>query len=389
MTAPSWKLDVDTINLGLPVAPAGPAVNVSRERASPFAALSAVIRASLDASPCFVAFSGGCDSSLVLSAAVAACREAGHDPPIPVTYRCRTAPQSNETDQQELVVRWLGLEDWVIVDLDEDADLLSPSVTELLLEHGLMWPAPAYVFASAFRGLGAGLLLTGEGGDEVLGLRRWSYAAESLRYLVRGKRRPPREVAVEAARALAPKSSRARTIRQRLEDTYALDWLVPSYRHELLTKLADGEASEPLSSKRWYEYHLARPRVWITTNNLTALHHRFGQRWRAPLLDRRFLGALANTVKWHEFRGRTFVLRHHFSDWLPPEIIERRTKAFFNGAYFGPSTRAFAREWDATGLADVVDAGWLKEHWSTAEVVHAGTCVLLHQAWLATATPLG
>ena len=337
----------------------------------------------LDDSPCFVLFSGGCDSSLILAAATAACRGTGHADPVAVTYRYSSVPAADERRYQELMVERLGLGEWIVVDLDDDGDLLGEPATAALREHGLVWPPAVLAHTAVLDRLDPGLVLSGEGGDEVFGPRRVTpVLEEGMR--VRHGGRPSRAAARAVRYVVAPRAWRARQARAGVSRAYAPDWLAPELRDDLVRRLGALDALEPLRPSRYFDYSMSLPWVWIGRRNVRAVHARFGLRWEAPLYDPTVHGALAGSVRWHEYRGRVTILRRHFAELLPAEIVERRTKGFYNAAYLGASTREFARRWTGRGLPEGVDAEWLKEHWTSAEQIHAGTSLLLHQAWLAT-----
>ena len=348
----------------------------------PADALTRVITGLLDDSPCYVAFSGGCDSSLVLGAATAACRATGHPDPIPVTYRY-SAPDTDESSFQEAVVRRLGLGEWTKLDFGVDGDLLSPSTCEELLIGGPMWPPAPLSRARALRGLAAGLWLSGEGGDEVLGPRRTSYADRALRMWAQRPYRPPASLLRAGIVELAPRPLRVRAAEHALARNYRADWLDADLRRRYFRDSATLAASEPLRPARWFGHYLSRPSVKVGHAAIRAFKARLGLRWEAPLVNPQFLGALAGTVRWHEYRGRRHLLRTLFSDLLPDEIIDRRTKVAFNSAFFGPYTREFAKGWDGTGTPAGVKGEWLKSHWQSDQI-SAGTAPLLHHVWLAT-----
>ncbi len=332
-----------------------------------------------------MSFSGGCDSSLVLSAATVACRQNAHDDPIPITYRFSAAPDTDEHEYQQAMVDHLELGQWIVLDID-DADLVGPGATALLGEYGPSWPASMFATAAALRDIAPGLLLTGEGGDDVLGWRRLSPASDAARAVVRNHRVPPPPLIRAAAVDVMPRALRNRGARVAIDSAYAPDWLEPELRDRLVATAAELEAAEPRSTTRWLNYHLRLPWVWQATNNLQALHARLGFRWEAPLLSPAFLGALDGSTRWWEYRGRTALLRRHFAELLPGEIVERTSKASFGNVQFGPHTHEFAQAWDGTGCPDGVDAERLREHWLSDDP-HIGTAMLLHHAWLAANPP--
>jgi asparagine synthase (glutamine-hydrolysing) len=292
-----------------------------------------------------------------------------------VTYRF-TAPETDESEFQEFVVRHLGLREWITLDLGEDGDLLSPTTCSELLAGGPMWPPAPLTRAHALRALGGGLWLSGEGGDEVLGPRRVSYA-------VRAARSPRVRAAWSGLGELAPKALRIRAAEADYQEHYRAEWLDGELRQRYIHDAATLSAAEPLRPSEWFGYYLARPSVKVGHDAVRAFMAELGLRWEAPLVAPAFLGALTGSVRWHEYRGRRHLLRALFADLLPKAIIDRRGKVAFNAALFGPHTRAFAEEWDGTGVPAGVDGQWLKNHWQSSEV-SAGTAPLLHHVWLRT-----
>lgn len=331
-----------------------------------------------------VEFSGGCDSSLVLAAATRVRRAAGLPDPVPLTYRFSGVPEAEESTEQELMVRHLGLREWVRLDRSHTFDLLGAQATDSLRTHGLLWPATVHPRGAVLRQLPPGsVLLSGEGGDESLGARRVRWLAEAVRHVVRGRHLPPGHVLGPAARSLLPVPLRRRALEREIDDLYAPDWLDQDLRTDLIGQAAALDAAEPLRPSQWADHHLSSPRVALGMAMLRSYAAAHAIRYEAPLLDRTFMDACTAAIAWHEYRGRTFVLRHHFGDLLPPEIVERTTKATFNRSYFGPSAREFAERWTGAGVPEGVDENWLRRHWIEADVIHGGTAMLLHHAWLA------
>jgi asparagine synthase (glutamine-hydrolysing) len=375
-------IDLDLTRFGMPLAPRSPPVPVEPNSVPPVAALQrAIARELSDGSPCYVAFSGGCDSSLVLSAATVACRAMGVADPVPVTYRYADE-QSDERDFQELVVRRLGLQEWVKFDFGIEADFLSPDTCAELTTMGPLWPPAPLTRARALRTLDSGVWLTGEGGDAVLGPRRLSHLDVAIGMWSRRPAHPPVRRLRRGLLELAPRPLRGRSATAACVRSYGAEWLHPDLRQDYLRRVGELDASEPLRPSLWFGHYLARPHVTIGHASLQAFKARFGLRWVAPLVDQEFLGSLRGGLGWRDYRGRRHLLRSFFSELLPDEIIERRSKATFNTALFGPYTRAFAARWEGTGAPAGVDAEWLKQHW-VSDAVSAGTAPLLHHVWLA------
>ena len=85
------------------------------------------------------------------------------------------------------------------------------------------------------------------------------------------------------------------------------------------------------------------------------------------------------------FAGRDAALAAVAGHLLPAELVARRTKASFDGVFFDEPARAFAQDWDGSGVPDeLVDPAALRAHWlGGAPDPHALT--LLQAAWLASA----
>jgi asparagine synthase (glutamine-hydrolysing) len=164
-------------------------------------ALDDVIRPALVDGPCYVSFSGGRDSSAVLAAATALARREGHALPVPVTRLYPDLPDTDESAWQRAVVDHLGLTEWVRLELrNGESDLLGDAARDALASRGVLWPPALQAHGVMFEHLRGGSLLTGEGGDAVLGGRRITPMAALLR------RRRPDKVLVRYAALVEPAS---------------------------------------------------------------------------------------------------------------------------------------------------------------------------------------
>lgn len=346
--------------------------------ASPREALESAIRPALRSGSCHVMFSGGRDSSVVLAVATTLARREGLDPPVPVTRVYPRIAESDERTWQELVVRHLGLSDWLRWEFDHQHDLLGPEATASLRRHGLLWPAALHVQRSLYQRIGSGHVLSGEGGDEVLAGRR----INALHRLAR-RRLPSRSDLANAARAVQPRPARERRCRRALRTIDPMPWVRPSAWEQHLMLLARDDAMAPL---RWDHatWNLGGRRVWqVMQANDAVVAEEAGVVSRHPLLDAQFLAALARAGGAWGWPGRTSVMMALFDDVLPESLLRRSTKASFNHAYRGPGTIAFAREWDGTGVdPSLVDPDALRDQWLGDQPTFSAA-VLLHQAWLA------
>lgn len=356
----------DTPCAPLPPAP-GPA---------PRHVLDALLVPLLARPPCLVAFSGGRDSSALLAAAVAAARREGLPPPVAITLTYPDAPGAEESDWQRRVLDHLGVTERVVLVVHEEHDAVGPVAAPLVRRHGVIWPpnvAPTWRMMDRARG---GSLLTGEGGDEVFGVKRIT----ALTKLLHTRTRADRRLAPLAAQALAPAAVRRRTARRQ---SYRPPWLRADAWREVLRRHLDDVAAEELHAGRqtWQLASHRGSRLGYAT--LRALGEEIGVRYVQPFVDPGFVAATAAEAGFWGWTGRTTAMRHLFDDLLPRAVLERGTKATFNGAVFAAHTRDFARGWTGDGVDhDLVDAAVLREHW-LSPLPHAPSMALLHQAWLA------
>lgn len=327
-----------------PLPAAGPDV-------SPRAALEAVLLRALARPPCVVAFSGGRDSSILLAVAAHVAARERLPPPVPFTMRFPESPTADETGWQELVIRHLGIADWVRRDIHDELDFVGPLARRMLRRHGVLWPANLHFAMPVAEQAASGSLVMGVGADRVLStgsdevLRR-SRPRAAVRRAVRGAyRRLP-------ARARAP--YQARRVRREAP------WLRPAAVNAVVGHLV-AQAPEPRACDARIG-HLHRERVHVLTRHgldLLAADH--GAQAVMPFLEPRFLAALARFLGRDGIGGRTAVSASLAGDLLPERVVTRATKAVFPEAYCNRHTRAFLRGWRGDGLDDsLVDLGVLR-----------------------------
>ncbi|MGD9704728.1 MAG: asparagine synthase-related protein [Acidimicrobiia bacterium] len=377
----------DEVLFGYPLRDRRPTALPHRRERDPAAALIDVVATLLDSSdPTLVEFSGGIDSSLVLSAATVAARRAGRPDPVPVTYRYTDAPATDEAAFQEVVVRSLNLREWRVFQLTDEHDVVGPNALELLSEIGPILPGVLAGKAWSLAQLRGRSMLNGEGGDAVLGSRRITSSRVFLRHLRHGELRPAVRRGRSLLRDLGPRPVRTRLIAADIRRQYGPPWLDEALRRDLSLLSSPEDAAEPLDPRRYFEYYLSLPGVWVPQHNARLVRAHFGVTLHSPLLHPDFVAVLAATVPRSRWINRSELIARYFTSLLPAEIIERRSKAEFSDAYFAAHTRRFGRVWDGRGVPDRVDARWLKEHWSSADRIHGGSTILLQRAALTAAS---
>jgi asparagine synthetase B (glutamine-hydrolysing) len=344
---------------------------------TPLAALERAVLPALRRPPCLVSFSGGRDSSAVLALATNVARREGLPLPIPASNRFPDAPDSDESEWQDRLVRELGLDDWARLEHDGALDCIGPVATGVLERHGLLWPFNAHFHVPLFGLAGGGSLLTGIGGDEVFSPSSWSRANDVLNARVRPQ---PRD-ALRVGFALSPRWLRRRVLRRRVPVSYP--WLRPGARHAFGEAWAGQGATEPFgwaAHVRWVR-RLRYLRVGIAS--LGALAADDDVQLVNPLLDAELARALAGLPRRERFYDRAAGMRLVFGDLVPAEVAERTSKASFDAAFWNAHSRAFAARWDGEGVDhEIVDVGALKEEWRSDEP-DPRSFTLVQSAWLA------
>jgi asparagine synthase (glutamine-hydrolysing) len=319
---------------------------------------------------------GGRDSSLVLAAATAVARREGLELPVPVTLRFPAVPKSEETAWQELVVRHLRLADWQQLSFADELDLIGPVAQQVLHRHGLLWPSNAYLHKPLLARARGGSLLTGCDGD-VLFHWRWERAAGLVSRQVSPR---PRDLLCVGL-AASPRAVRVRAERRR--KPVVLAWLTPEARERVAAEWAVEVATEP---RRWdlYVRDFARARyLTVLRTSMRALAADEGAEIGHPLMEPRFLAAVARAGGRFGFGGRTAAMKALFGELLPQEVLERRSKATFDGALWTGASRAYVEGWSGAELfPGLVDADALRREWQRPSP-HSAANLLLQAAWLA------
>jgi hypothetical protein len=344
-------------------------------------ALEAAMIAALTRPPCAVSFSGGRDSSGILAVATHVARREGLPLPIPVTLRFPRCEESDEREWQEQVIAHLAIDDWQIVELHDEIDVLGPYAQRVLRRHGLIWPFNAHFHAPIADQVPGGSVLTGFGGDELLS----TWPGRRVAMLVSRQTRPRVRDIVPVAKALAPLPVRRRLRTQEYRESHPLPWLLPEAREELARARGSVIATEPI---RWDEsvreyWWRSRYRQVVCDTKRRVVSDANGAQSFDPLCDAEFLTAIAEERSQLGFRNRTQAMDFLFGDLLPPAVISRATKGLFNSAVWEHYGREFVARWDGTGVdRSIVDIEALREVWSL-EMPDPRSFTLLQRAWLA------
>jgi asparagine synthase (glutamine-hydrolysing) len=343
---------------------------------TPRQALDEMLLDHLTRSPCLVAFSGGRDSSVLLAAAVTLARREGLPLPVPITLSYPDAADADEAGWQRAVLDYLGVSERIVLTVHDEHDPLGPIATPVLERHGVLWPpnfTPTWRMMDQARG---GVLLTGEGGDEVFGRKR----VTPLTKVLRSRGRAPLAVYNDLVRAFAPRALRYRAA---LRDRYRRPWLRPAADRLLAHRDAEDLAAFALHAGRNTWQFATRRAARIGYETMRTLGSEMDVEYVQAFAEPSLVTAVAAAGGFWGWTGRTASMRGLFGDLLPREVLERSTKALFANAVFTSHTREFARTWTGEGVdTDLVDVDALRETW-LSEVPHAPSMSLLQQAWLA------
>jgi asparagine synthetase B (glutamine-hydrolysing) len=359
---------------------ADPEVRSRNKSRSLFDALVESISTQLSDQPCYVELSGGCDSSLVLSAATSACHQANHEPPQSVTFRFPDIPSMDESGYQNAALQFLHLKPGHVFEITDEFDLLGPSAQQGLLRFGPVCPAPLFSQVDVLRTLTPGLLLSGEGGDEVLGPRRISGFVRAAEAAKGGH---PRALASHLVDTIGPASFRHRRFRQK-KQSQPIDWIEVGEVDRFLSENSQWSLDEPLLPGKFPAHYRRSQTARWCEHQLSAVRRWSGHQFYAPLMDPNVVQAVADLTPAHQTRHRRMVLNYHFSSNLPRSIVNRTSKVMFQPAYFNRYSKEFARSWSGQIDDPLVNGHRLQMYLLQEDVndIHNLVFLLLQQAWL-------
>lgn len=343
---------------------------------APRAVMEQAILEALVRPPCLVSFSGGRDSSAVLAVATALARREGLDLPIPATNCFPNAPNSQESEWQLRIVRHLGLQDWIRVEHDNELDIVGPYAQRVLRKHGLVLPCNVHFHLPLLDLAAGGSMLTGVGGDELFAAAR----ARPAIHQTKPRRAIPRRLAAHLLELTPPM---VRDLVGRRRHPISLPWLYPDGCRQLTARVAEVAAREPRGMQARLAWWRGLRYLGDGTTGLNLIAADVGARITHPLLLPALWAAVGRVAPRGGFAGRTEGMTALFGDLLPPDVLDRRTKAEFDQAMWTGTARRFAAGWDGAGAPrSLVDADALRRTWSQAQPP-AASFTLLQAAWLA------
>jgi hypothetical protein len=346
-------------------------------------ALERALLPALRRPPCFIAFSGGRDSSGLLAIAARVARREGLPDPVPISARYPAVPEAQEDDWQELVVEHLELGEWVRRNFASEADLVGPISRALMRQHGLQYPYNLHLVKPMVDDAAGGSFVTGLGGDEAL-----TPGSRALAVLSRAVRPRPRDLLTVGV-ALAPRVLRRGVLARR--PTLSFPWLRDNANDALGADWLDDQLRFPL---RWG----ARLREWsrsryvlTTVRSIARIAVERNVQVAHPFLEPVFVAALAREGGVTGFPSRAAAMDALFGEALPSSVRRRGSKASFDAVLWGTHARAFADDLserdlgialDRLGLETVVDRAALARHWAAPSPL-ANSFLLLQACWLA------
>lgn len=353
---------------------------------SPLERLEEALLPALERQPCIIAFSGGRDSSALLAVATRLARRVGLPDPIPATHDFTGMEAADETAWQELVISHLRLRTWERIRDPDAFDVLGAHAREGLSRYGVQWPALIHCHEPLYRlASGGGSLVTGQGGDEILGAKRSAIAW----YVLKARPRPNLKLARALWSELAP--APVRRWRSRRSDLASppQPWLTDELSRRFVAQMAHDACDVPLAWDRATVRQLGRRNIAVMRGNYVRLLQPYDVSFHTPFLDAAFVGSFAASGGRRGFISRTAMMRMLFSEVLPDSVLSRQTKGRFGHVAVGQSSRDFVRSWDGSGLEtvlghlyDSVDLDVFRRA-CLEEVPYFSTQLLLQSAWLA------
>lgn len=370
------RLSIDELDVGAPLGSMPAASWPSNGQDSTRTAMERVVAEAVSGGTCYVLFSGGRDSSLVLAMAVAAARRLGVPDPVPVTAIYPGDEKSDETEWQDLVLGHLGVTERVVISIADERSTLGELALGHLRRRGLVWPEAVHTQPVFFKQLDPGTILTGEGGDAFIEARRIT----PLHLMLSRRRLPSWALLRASVGALAPAPVARVKARQNYADPDLLPWYLPAARSVLAADEVNVRGPLPWDRATRALFDLRTTRLGLDNAVVSAGEYKL--RMRHPIAEPSVIAALAREGGRWGFRGRTNLFRRLGADLLPDAVLARRTKAAFNASRWGVRERDFAEGFTG-GVFNprFIDEGRLRAVW-LSERPHPVSYFLAQIAWL-------
>jgi asparagine synthase (glutamine-hydrolysing) len=286
--------------------------------------------------------------------------------------------EADEREWQELVLDHLEIPQWHRIAIGDELDLIGPVARQHLLRDGVLFPANAHSVVPMLEAAGGRCLIIGVGGDELLGPQQW----RSIHDLLGRRRKPEQRDLIRLAACGVPRAIRRQARPVPMARVEQMQWLRPAARTRLVGMVRGG-FEQPIAWQAAVRELAARRDVILPLRAMQRLADASGRTLMAPLLDPAFVGALARAGGLSGWGSRTATMDALARDLLPPKLVARKTKAYFNRVFFGEQSRAFAAAWSGRGLDEtLVDPEALRREW-LSELPDFRTGLLLQSAWLA------
>ena len=362
------------LGLALERDPDHPRFELMPDPVPPRAALESVLLGLLQRGRVSVAFSGGIDSSGLLCLTTHVARKHGLPDPVAVTSRFPYAPETDESEWQELVVRHLELTDWVRVDGGEDAELLGPPATRALLRHGVRWPLLLHMQEATMAAVPGTIHVMGNGGDELTFPTR----AGALLLLRDGRLVRDRAAAAAILHDLRPQLPRFRPgVGARVPD-----WVRPDARPLIARLLRNHPHTEGFRWRAELERRTNAPWALRGHANVVRQGAELGVEVVQPLTTPAVIGSMLSAAGRWGPADRSEGALLLYGDTMPAAVRGRRDKVNFVNVVVGAATREFIRTWDGTGLPEeLVDPALIRAEWDKPQPRYSSFALLQH-AWL-------
>lgn len=327
--------------------------------------------------PCYIPFSGGRESSMLIAIGTRYARRHGYRDPVPITLRSPDLGSAEQIRLQERVIAHVGLTDWERVELKENLDLIGEVAARTLLRTGPLWPPNAYMMVPLLEAARDGVFVLVTGFSDFFSYWCWA----PLSSLLAGHRRPaPRDVALLGA-MLMPAPMRARMARRRGVPP-PMPWLRAPAEQRALAMMARRQAEVPVHFDRAMRTQVTHRCFDTAARTIRGLGEAFGTTTDLPLCRPEVVASLSSAGGWRGFDGLTDLLQRLCGDLLPAGALAARSGPDLTRMFFGERTREFAASWDGGGLDEsLVDPEMLRRNWLSDRPDSRTACLLQH-AWL-------